>query len=96
MVRAMPPITAKLTCYFNFRKCEHLEISTIIAKIVTGNEDSAFKRYLLFCNHLPNFDRFSILATNNNDFKITLIKSLLFSRDDFPLCKNKQSLPWNS
>ena len=59
----MPPITAKFTCYYKVTMCEHLEISTIFAKTVNGNEDSAIKNYLLFRNHLPNFENFSILAT---------------------------------
>ena len=35
---------------------------------------------------------FSILAANN-DFKVTLMESLLINRDHPPLDKNKQSLP---
>ena len=41
----------------------------------------------------PDFEDFSILATNNNDFKVTLMESLLINRDHPPLNKNKQSLP---
>ena len=59
----MPPITAKFMCYYKVTVCEHLEISTIFAKTVNGNEDSTIKNYLLFCNHLPNFENFFILAT---------------------------------
>ena len=55
--------------------------------------DSAIKEHLLFCNHKPDFEDFSILATNNNDFKVTLMESLLINRDHPPLNKNKQSLP---
>ena len=32
------------------------------------------------------------LATNNNNFKVTLMESLLINRDHPPLNKNKQSL----
>ena len=48
---------------------------------------------ILFCNHTPDFEDFSILATNNNEFKVTLMECLLINRDDPPLNKNKQSLP---
>ena len=43
-------------------------------------------------NHAPDFEDFSILATNKNDFKVTLMESLLISRDHPPLNKSKQSL----
>ena len=48
---------------------------------------------ILFCNHTPDFEDFSIFANNNNDFKVTLIEILLIDRDHPPLNKNKQSLP---
>ena len=37
-------------------------------------------------NHKPGF---SIFATSNNDFKVTLMESLLINRDHPPLNKNK-------
>ena len=55
--------------------------------------DDNFKEHLLFCSHTLDFEDFSILATNNNDFKVTLMESLLINRDHPPLNKNKQSLP---
>ena len=73
--------------------CEHLGISALTGKRVKGDDDSAIKEHLLFCNHTPDFEDFSILATNNNDFKVTLMESLLIIRDHPPLNKNKQSLP---
>ena len=60
--------------------CEHLGISVLTGKRVKGDNNSAIKD-LLFCNHAPDFEDFSILATNNNDFKVTLIESLLINRD---------------
>ena len=73
--------------------CEHLRISALTGKIVKDDDDSAIKEDLLFCNHPHDFEDFSILATKNNDFKFTLIESLLINRDHPPLNKNKQSLP---
>ena len=81
---------------FKVRMCEHLEISALTGKRVKGDEDSAIKEHLLFCNHTPEFEDFSILASNNNDFKFTLMESLLINRDDPPLNKNKQSLPFGT
>ena len=51
--------------------CEHLGISALTGKRLT-DDDSAIKEHLLFCNHTPGLEDFSILATNNNDFKVTL------------------------
>ena len=69
------------------------EFFALTGKRVKGDDDSAINEHLLFCNRAPNFEDFSILATNNNDFKVTLIESLLINRDYPPLNKNKQSLP---
>ena len=58
--------------------CEQLGISALTGKRVKGDDDSAIKEHLLFCNHTPDFEDFSILATNNNNnFKVTLMESLL-------------------
>ena len=73
--------------------CEHLGISALTGKRIKGDDDSGMKEHLLFCNHTHDFEDFSILATINNDFKFTLIESLLINRDHPPLNKNKQSLP---
>ena len=70
-----------------------LGISALTGKRVKGNSDSAIKERLLFCNHTPDFEDFSILATNNNNFKVMLMESLLINRDHPPFKKNKQSLP---
>ena len=73
--------------------CEHLGTSALTDKRVKGDDDSAIKEHLLFCNHTPDFEYFSILATNNNEFKVTLMDSLLINRDHPASNKNKQSLP---
>ena len=79
--------------YFKVRMCKHLGISALTGKRVKGDDDPAIKEHLLFWNHTPDFEDFSILATNNNDFKVTLMESFLISRDHSPLNKNRQSLP---
>ena len=73
--------------------CEHLGISALTGQRVKGDDDSAITEHLLFCNHTPEFEDFSILPSNNNDFKVTLMESFLINRDHPPLSKNKQSLP---
>ena len=68
----------KTKCHFKVRMCEHLGISALTGKRVKGDDDSAIKEHLLFCNHTPDFEDFSILATNNNDW---IMESLLIHRD---------------
>ena len=69
--------------------CEHLGKKKLKVMMIPP----LIKEHLLFCNHTPDFEDFSILATNNNDFKITLMEGLLINRDNPTLNKNKQSLP---
>ena len=73
--------------------CEHLRIAAVTGKKVKGDDESAIKEHLSFCNHSPDFEDFSILTTKNIHFKPTLMGSLLINRDHPPLNKNKQSLP---
>ena len=73
--------------------CEHLGILVLIWKKVKGDDDSAIKENVLFCNDLPDFKDFSTLTTNNYYFQGTLLESLLNNRDHSPLNKNNQSLP---
>ena len=73
--------------------CEHLGNSALTGKKVKGDDGSAIKEHLIFCNHTPDFGDFSVLTINNNDFKIKLMESLLISKHHPPLNKNKQSLP---
>ena len=58
-----------------------------------NDDGSAIKEHLLFCNHAPDFEYFLIPTTNNSNFKVTLMESLLINRHPPPLSKNKQSLP---
>ena len=50
------------------------------------------KKHNLFCNHSPDFEDLFIRTTNNNDFKVTSMESLLINRNDPPLNMNKESL----
>ena len=58
-----------------------------------GDNDSVIKEHHLFCNHSSGFDDFSILDSNNNDFKVTLIENLLINRKHPLLNKNGDLLP---
>ena len=78
--------------HFKVRICEHLGVSALTGKRAKGNNDSTIKKHL-FCNHSSGFDDFSILASNNNDIKVTLMEGLLINRDHPPLDKNRHSLP---
>ena len=44
--------------HFKVRMCEHLGISALTGKRVKGDDDSAIKEHLLFCNHKPDFEDF--------------------------------------
>ena len=79
--------------HFKGGMCEHLGVSTLTGKRLKADNDSALKQHHLFCNHSSSFDDFSILTSNNNDFKVTLMESVLINRDHPPLNKNRRSLP---
>ena len=78
--------------HFKVRMCEHLGVSNLTGKRVKGDNNFAIKEHHLFCSYSSGFGNFSILASNNNDFKFTLMESLLIDRDHPPLKKNKHSL----
>ena len=79
--------------YFKVRMCEQLGVSAVTGKIVKGDNNSAIKEYNLFCNHSSSLDNFSILASNNNDFKVILMESVLINKDHPLLNKNRRSQP---
>ena len=89
VVAAMLPIMAKLSVILKSECAKTWEFLHSLGKELIP----PFKEHLLFCNHTPEFEDFSILASNSNDFKVTLIESLLINRDCPPLNKNKQTLP---
>ena len=74
--------------------CEYLRVSALTGKRVKRNNDFVIKEHHLFCNHSFGFDNFSILASNNNDLKVTLMESLLINRDHPPLNGNRNLLRW--
>lgn len=74
----------KWHCKFGIR--ENLEIpAALTEKRPKGDKEFARKEHHLFCNHLFYFDYFSVIASNNNEFKTTLMESLLIDRYHPPL-----------
>ena len=69
--------------------CEHLGVSAPTEKREKEDNNSTINEHYLFCNHSSGFDDFSILASNNSDFQVTLMESLLISKDHPPLNKNR-------
>ena len=86
------PVMAKLSAVLKVRIGEHLGVSVLTGKRVKGDNNSARREHHLFCNHSSFFDNFFILASNNNDFKVTLMESLLINKDHPPLNKNRHSI----
>ena len=58
---------SKTKRHFKVRMNEHLGISALTGKRVNSNDEFAIKEHLLFYNHAPDFEDFSILAIKNND-----------------------------
>ena len=79
--------------HFKVRMYEHLGVSALIGKTEKWDNDSTVKEHHLFCNHSSGFDNFFVLASDNNDFKVTLMESPLINRDHLPLNKNRHLLP---
>ena len=71
----------KTKCHFTIKMFEHLRVSALTGKREKSDNDSTIKEHHLFCNHLSAFDNFSILLSNNNDFKVTIMERLLIDRD---------------
>ena len=84
-VAAILPIMAKLSAILKPECVNTLEFLLLLEKKVTGDIDSTINEHHLFCNHSPGFEKFSILAVNNNDFTLTLMESFSIDRDHLPL-----------
>ena len=92
----MLPIAAKLSVILKSECLNTLEFLLLLEREqhhTNSHKTTAIKQHHLFCNYSSGFDDFSILASNNNDFKITLMESLLIDRDQPPLNNNRHSLP---
>ena len=72
------------------RSGEHIGVSPLTNKKVKAKE-SSIKDHLLFCNHTPSLDDFSVLTHEDNKFRLELKESLLIKRDKPSLNKNISS-----
>ena len=55
----------KLESRFKIRTCDYFVISTLTGKV---RQILPFQEIFFFCNHLPDFDIFPILAGSKKDF----------------------------
>ena len=46
----------KTNRHFKVGICEHLGIPALTGKRIKGDDDSAIKEYILFCNNTPGFN----------------------------------------
>ena len=74
------------------RSCEHLGLSPLTGKRVSSGKESAVSDHLLLHNHNGDLNDFTILARDNNGFKVLIKESLLISRDRPVLNKNVSSI----
>ena len=61
--------------------CENLEISALTGKNIKGNDDSTIIGHLLFCDHAPDFEGFSIrrkLRIWSHFLKKSLMENFIF------------------
>ena len=79
--------------HLKVRISEHLGISHLTGKKTkTSHHLTAIQEHLLFCNHSPSYENFTILTSEENDFKLTLMESILINRDKPLLNKTLKSI----
>ena len=75
VVALMLPVMAKLSAILKLECVNTLEF-LLLLEIEWKGQWFCHKKASFFSIHSSGFDDFSILASNNNDFKVTLMKSL--------------------
>ena len=60
----------------------------IMVKKIKVNDDSVIKEHPLFCNNFPDFNDFSILTINSNNFKVSFMENLTVDRNHLLLNKS--------
>ena len=91
-VDAMLPIMVKVNVILKSECRKAWEFPYSWGEELNWVKSFSTKEHLLLCNHWPDFEDFSVLDTNNNDIKVTLMESLLINRDHPLLNKNKWSV----
>ena len=79
--------------HLKVRSAQHIGISPLTFKKVKPSAESSICDHLLFCNHNPSFDDFTILAQRTNKFLLEIKERLLIKRDKPILNKNVSSAP---
>ena len=79
--------------HLKIRSGEDIGISPLTFKKVKPSAESSIRDHLLFCNHDPSFDDFTILAQGTNKFLLEIKESLLIKRDKPILNKNISFTP---
>ena len=83
--------------HFKVRISEHLGVSPLTGKRVKpSHQTTAIFDHLITsptCSPSEDFNNFSILARESNDFKLTLMESLLIERDRPILNRSIKSMP---
>ena len=72
---------------------EHIGVSPKTFNKIKPSDESSVREHLLFCNHDPSFDYFTILVHGTNKFLLEIKESLLIKRDKPELNKNISSAP---
>ena len=72
---------------------EHIGISSLSFKKVKPSAESSIHDYLLFCNHNPSFDGFTIMAQGTNALLLEMKECLLIKRDQPRSKKNINYAP---
>ena len=72
---------------------EHIGTSPLTSKKVKPSSESSIRDHLLFCNHAPSFEDFTILTHGANKFLLVIRESLLIKRDKPDLNKSVSSAP---
>ena len=79
--------------HLNIRSGEHIGISPLTFKKVKPSAESSIRDHVLFCNHDPSFDDFTILTQGTIKFLLEIKESLLIKRDKPILNKNISFTP---
>ena len=79
--------------HINIRPEEHIGLSPLTGKKVKPSNNSASCDHLLHCDFSPSFDKFSILARENETYLSEIKESLLIMRDKLSLNKNINFAP---
>ena len=86
-------LNKKIDRHLFVRASEHLGITPLTHKRVKNPKKSAIMDHILLEGHNATYDDFSILISENNEFKLHLKESLLIKRDKQELNRNIYTHP---